>query len=264
MADLRRWTAVTAAASSLSLVGVIGAGPGLAGAAQSADALGHSTGAASPGAVPIVPGTYRWFIDGANTAKITFAENNTFTSTLGTNDSGTWVQSGKTVGLSITGGADALYGCVFAGHTNTAGAGISYAAKPGNWVCPTFGSGTFYIKAGGAAASEAHGNVFAQSGAIPATAGSVVPGTYHLSYDGNPPGTITLTGNNTYHSSINLDTGTWVQGGSTVALSITGGRDARDNCLLVGKVNTSGTAIGTTAKPGHYACIGGKGTFVIS
>ena len=264
MAHLRNWMAVMAAGAAVALVVVIGVGPGLAGAAQSDDALDHSAGAASPGAVPIVPGTYKWFIDGALAGKITFSEGNTFTSTLGTNDSGSWVQSGRTVGLSITGGADALYGCVFAGHAKAMGTGISYAAKPGNWVCPTFGSGTFYIQPAGAATTEAQSNAFTHSGAIPATAGSVVPGTYHLSFDGNPPGSITLAANNTYHSTINLDTGTWVQGGSAAALSITGGRDARDNCLLVGKVNTTGTAIGTTAKPGHYVCIGGRGTFVIS
>ena len=150
MADLKKWTAVTVAGAVLSLGGVIGLGSGLSGAAQPNDALSHSNGAVSPGATPIAPNIYKWFINGVKAASITISTGS-FSSTLGTNDSGKFIQAGRTFGLSITSGADALYGCVFAGHVNAKGTGVSSAAKPGNWVCPNFGSGTFYIKAGASA-----------------------------------------------------------------------------------------------------------------
>jgi hypothetical protein len=264
MAHLKKWTAVTVAGAVLSLAGVIGLGPSVSGAAQPNDAPTHSTGAGSPDATPIAPNIYKWFINGVKTASITIS-GGSFSSTLGTNDSGKFVQAGRTFGLSITGGADALYGCVFAGHVNAKGTGVSSAAKPGNWVCPNFGSGTFYIKAGASATTPLIRSASPRSDAIPATAGSVVLGTHNWAFgEGGGTGTITFAANNTYTSTFGFDRGTWVQAGSAVALSITGGQDGNNDCVLVGKVNTTGTAIGTAAKPGRYNCEGFLGTFTIS
>ena len=71
-----------------------------------------------------MPGTYEWYSDGASVGTITVASNNTFTAQIGS-DSGTWVQAGQTAGLFITGGSDQPYDCVFAGHVNKTGTGIS-------------------------------------------------------------------------------------------------------------------------------------------
>jgi hypothetical protein len=263
MAYLSKWTGMAAAGAALSLAGVIGMGPGLAGA-QSNNALRHSAAAVSPDAVGLVPGTYIFFINGAADGSITFAANHTFTADVG-GDSGTWAQAGKTAGFSITAGADATAGCIFAGHVNDTGTGISFAAKPGHWICPGITGGTFFVEPGpDVATSQTHGAALAQSGVQPDTAGAVKPGTYKWAINGTVDGKITFAKHNTYTSTLDTnDSGSWVQGGSAVAISITGGSDSTGNCLFVGKGNHTGTAIGTTAKPGNWVCagFGSSGTF---
>ncbi len=268
MAYLKKWTAVAVAGAALSLVGVMSVGPGLAGA-QSNGALRQSTSTVSPDAVPIVPGTYLWFVNGANAGSVTLASNNTFTSTVfGTNDSGTWAQNNKTAALTITAGSDASGGCIFAGHVNDTGTGISFAGKPGDWACTGYGTkGTFYIEPGPAVAtSQAHGAGFTGAGVTPATAGKVVLGKYKWTINGVLAGHITFAKHNLYTSTVDDgDSGPWVQGGSAVAFSITGGNDAGFGCLFVGKGNHTGTAIGTSPKPGSYVCPGfASGTFTTS
>jgi hypothetical protein len=153
MRNLKKWSAVTAGGATVCLAGVICVGAGLADA-QSNDAMKRPVPEASPGATPLKPGTYNWFIDGLDRGTITFASDNTYTSTFG-GDSGTWVQAGRTSGLSITGGNDAGGVCVFAGHVSNTGKAISFAAKPGDWACPDFhSSGSFYITKGAPAAGE--------------------------------------------------------------------------------------------------------------
>ncbi len=268
MANLKKWTAVGAAGAALSLAGVIGVGPALAGA-QSNDALRHSAGAVSHDtAVPFKPGTYQFFVNGSDTGTITLTSSNTFTAAVDS-DTGTWVQNNRTAGLVFSGGSDAAGGCIFAGHVSATGKAISSAAKPGDWACPGFGSaGNFYIvKSAGGAPSQARGNVFARSGALPATAGPVVPGTYLWTLDGDYSGNIAIASGNTYTSTLSgNDSGAWVQGGSAVAISITGGTDGGGACLMVGKGNHTGTAIGTSAKPGNWVCpgYGTTGTFTTS
>ena len=153
MANLKKWTAVAAAGAALSLAGVIGVGPALAGRAVQRRAQAFGQAAVSHDtAVPFKPGTYQFFVNGSDTGAITFASGNTFTAAIDS-DSGTWVQAGKIAGLIFTGGSDAAGGCVFAGHVSATGKAISSAAKPGDWACPGFGSaGNFYIvkSAGGA------------------------------------------------------------------------------------------------------------------
>ena len=264
-----RWTAAAAGATAC-LFGLMGVGVGLAGAAQSVDPLQNATGeagAAAPSAAPIVTGTYKFINNGVNIGTITFASANTFTASFD-GDSGTWVQDAKNVGLVFSGGSDAAGGCVFAGKANTTGTGIGNATAPGHWACPEFGTtGSFYIKAGHTAATQARSDAFARSGAVAATAGPIVPGSYTWTEDGFYSGSIAIASGNTYTSTLSgNDSGTWVQSGKTFSLSITGGVDSGIGCLEVGPVNSTGTAVGTTAKPGKWACpgTGTTGTFVIS
>ncbi len=229
-----------------------------------------SPGTVSPDAVPIVPGTYVWFVDGQSAVySITLASNNTFTDTAAPDDTGTWVQNNVTAALTITAGNDGPRGCIFAGHVNDTGTGISSAAKPGDWVCPGFGTtGTFYIEPGpDTTTSQTHGDAFTRPDATPATAGKVVLGTYKWTLDGDYSGKITFHKHNAFTSTLpDSASGAWVQGGSAVALTITGGPDRGGGCLFVAKGNHTGTAIGTSAQPGSWVCPGytTSGYFVTS
>ncbi len=269
MTKLKRWSAATAAGTAVCLAGVIGVGTGLAGAAPANDPMKHSAGAVSPdAATPLKLGTYQLVVNGTDLGTITFAAGSTFTSSYDS-DAGTWVQNKRTAGMVLTSGSDAAGGCVFAGHVSTTGKAISSVGKPGHWACPSFeSSGNFYISKQVPAAAEAtHGDAFARSGVRPATAGPIVPGTYLWTEDGYYSGNITIASGNTYTSTLSgNDSGAWVQGGSAYAMSISSGVDSGIGCLEVGKVNSTGTAVGTTAKPGSWACpgTGTSGYFVIS
>jgi hypothetical protein len=262
----KQWTAVAAGGGALALAGVIGVGPALAGA-QSNDPLRQSVGAVSPDASPLKPGTYKLFINGDKAASIMFASNNTFTSPIDGGDSGTWVQAGKTWGMVITAGADAAAGCIFAGHVDTGGMAISFASKPGHWSCPGLGSsGTFFIAAREGPATPALSDAFTRSSVRPMTAGAIVPGTYNWTLDGSVTKKISIGSDNTFTSRLNHDdSGTWVQGGSAAALSITAGTDGAGGCLFVGKVNHTGTAVGAEGEPANWVCPGfeSAGTFFI-
>jgi hypothetical protein len=268
MGYLKKWTVGATVGATVGLAGIVGIGTGLAGAAQSGDALQHSTAAVQPNAVPFNPGTYEWFINGAASGTITIASNNTFTSTVDGGDSGTWVQAGETFGLWISGGTDASGGCVFAGHAVTDNM-VSYAGKPGHWACPGFEStGTFYIApvTDGVSASHVVRSAFASSGVQPMNAGKLLLGRYKWTEDGYYSGIMTIASNNTYTSTLTgSDSGSWVQSGSAAAFNITGGPDGGIGCLEVGKVNHTGTAVGTSTKPGNWACpgTGTSGYFVL-
>jgi hypothetical protein len=255
--NFKQWTVMAAGGTAIALAGVVGVGPALAGA-QSNNVMRQSSGAVSPDAVPLKPGTYKLFIDGMKAASITFASDNSFTSPIDGGDSGTWVQAGKTWGMVITGGADAAARCIFAGHVDTLGTGISFAGKPGMWTCPGLGSsGTFYVTPRLGPATPAMSGAFTRSGVRPRTAGAIVPATYSWTLDGSVTKRILIASNNTYTSRLNQDdSGAWVQGGSASAFSITGGTDGAGGCLFVGKVNHTGTAVGTVEKPGNWVCPG--------
>ena len=110
------------------------------------------------------------------------------------------------------------------------------------------------------------GDAFARSGAVADPDGPVVPGTYTWTLDGDYSGAITFASGNTYTSTLSgNDSGAWVQAGKSVALSISGGTDGGGGCLMVGKGNKAGTAIGAK-KPGKWVCpgYGTSGTFVTS
>jgi hypothetical protein len=267
MGNLKRWTAVTAGAT-VCLAGIVGVGAGLAGAAPSGDAMRQASDAALPSHVPVVPGTYEWFVNGGAAGTISLASNNTFTSTVDTNDSGTWEQAGNTFGMWITGGTDGAAACVFAGHVNTTGTGMSTAAHPGSWACPGYGSsGTFYIgPVAAASATQAHSDAFARLGVQPRTSANLLLGRYKWTEDGYYSGIMTIAAGNTYTSTLSgNDSGSWVQNGSAAAFSITGGVDSGIGCLSVGKVNTTGTDVGTATNPGNWACpgTGTTGYFVL-
>jgi hypothetical protein len=259
MRYLKKWTLATAGAT-VCLAGIVGASTGLAGAAPAGDPLDHSTGARQSNAISIASGTYEWYVNGSPDGTITIAPGNTFTSTVfGTNDSGTWIQAGETFGLSITGGTDGAAGCTFAGHVLAANE-VSYAAKPGHWACPGYGSsGTFYIAPAppGASANHAHRDGFATAGAVPMSAGKILAGKYKWLLDGDYPGVMKVASSNTYTSTLSTnDAGNWVQSGSAATFSINAGTDGGGGCLFAGKVNHTGTAVGTTAKPGDWVCPG--------
>ena len=96
----------------------------------------------------LVVGTYNWFFNGSDVGTITFASNNTFTSTTAQSDSGTWVTTGNQIAMAITSssGADDTEGIVFAGKVSTTGTAISSSAHPGNWASPGYGTmGTWYV-----------------------------------------------------------------------------------------------------------------------
>jgi hypothetical protein len=258
MGYVKKWTMATAGAT-LCLAGVIGVGTGLAGAAPTGDVLQHSASAVEPNAVPFLPGTYEWYVNGNADGTITIASNNTFTAQIG-GDSGTWVQAGETFGLFITGGGDAAAGCVFAGHAITSTM-VSYAAKPGHWACPGYGStGTFYIgplPAVSASAAQVHGSPFAVHSVQPMAAGKILAGRYKWTEDGYYSGVMSVATKNTYTSTLSgNDAGTWVQSGSAASFAITSGVDSGIGCLETGKVNHTGTAVGTSTKPGNWACPG--------
>jgi hypothetical protein len=227
----------------------------------------QSAGAVSPDAVPLKAGTYKLFIDGMRAATITFASDNTWTSPIDGGDSGTWAQAGKTFGMVITGGSDAAGGCIFAGHVDMSGTGISFADKPGQFTCTDLGvSGTFFVTPRGGPVTPAVNGAFTHSGVRPLTAGAVVPGTYKWTLDSSVTRNISIASNNTFTSRLNRnDSGIWAQGGSAFTFSITGGTDGGGGCLFVGKINTTGTAVGTIEKQGNWNCPGfhSAGDFVI-
>jgi hypothetical protein len=266
MGYLKKWT-LAVAGTTACLAAVVGLGAGLAGASSSSDTLRHSTGAVLPDATPIGSGTYEWYVNGSPDGTVTIAPNNTFTSSIGS-DSGTWVQAGETFGMLITGGGDAGAGCIFAGHVLAANE-VSYAAKPGHWVCPGFSSGTFYIAPvpPAASANQAQTDPFTVHGAVPMSAGKVLAGKYKWVLDGDYPGVMKVATTNTYTSTLSgNDSGTWEQSGSAASFSILGGNDGAGGCLMVGKVNHTGTAVGTSANPGNWVCpgYGSEGFFTLT
>ena len=167
MAYLKKWTAVAAGGAALSLAGVIGVGSGFAGAAPSNDpheAFGrHGVTRRGPVQARHVPASSS---TEPTTARSTFAAGNTFTAAFD-GDSGTWVQNKQDRGNGIHRRHLTQPEAASSPDMSTTPAlDISTAGKPGHWACPGFGScGTFYIASRSrAATSQAHGDVFARSG----------------------------------------------------------------------------------------------------
>jgi hypothetical protein len=69
-----------------------------------------------------------------------------------------------------------------------------------------------------------------------------------------------LCGRNAWSSTYNGNGGFWVQSGKTVAMAMTAGSDDTGGCIFAGKVNTTGTGIGTATAPGAWVCPGFSST----
>ena len=93
----------------------------------------------------LLAGRYKWTEDGYYSGIMSIASNNTYTSTLSGNDTGTWVQSGSAASFTITGGVDSGIGCLEVGKVNQTGTAVGTTAKPGNWACPGTGTNGYFI-----------------------------------------------------------------------------------------------------------------------
>jgi hypothetical protein len=258
------------AGATLFLTGILGVAAVPAGAQSSIVRNARSSTAAT--ATAIVPGTYVWYVDGSAAGSITLESNSGFTSTMA-DDSGDWVQAGKTVALAIWRGSDGGGGCVYAGDVNSTGTAIGSPTNPGTWDCPYYpSSGTFYLvpAAANASATHVHSDPFARSDTSGATVGTFKPGTYlwieWLDIGSKDRSTLKTAKNHTYTSTLDKnDSGTWVQGGSAIALTIRAGEDGEGGCVYVGRVNSNGT-VATIARPGNWICpgYGSSGYFAVS
>ena len=268
MAHLKKWAAVAAAVASVSLAGVIGMAPVLAGAAPSNDAIRHSIPTASP-VVKFKPGTYEWYSNGAAFGTITVREAQHFHQLHRDTDRLRHVGPvGDLAGLYISGGVDVPGDCVFAGKVSAAGRQSRARASRVTGSAPVTRAGpSTSPRCPRRSATQAHDGSFTRSGALPIMAGPIVLGTYNWVVDGDYSGNITFASGDTYTSTLSSDdSGSWVQGGKSVALTVNGGSDGDGGCLFVGKSNGAGTAIGNVSTPGNWVCPGyaTKGTFVIS
>jgi hypothetical protein len=251
--------------TTVCVVGVTVVGVGLAGASQRGGAFRGNSQELRP--FSLSPGTYNWFLNGSDDGTITFASNNTFTSTIDDDDSGSWVQAGRSFAFYVTAGEDAGYGCTFSGKISSSGTKVGKASKPGNYVCPAAGAnGTFYLTPGGGGDTTSSADVLRRHSLVRVRNG-LVAGTYNWFINGTDAGTITFASNNTFTSTVDTnDSGTWVEAGKEIALSITGGSDVDGDIVFAGKVSSSGTKIGKASKPGNWAAPGyaSTGTFYVS
>ncbi len=243
-----------------SLAALGGATLGIVGAvalSAAAGASGLNVGSnpsASPAVVPATAslgaGTYDFLINHSPGGTITLSSANSFTSTIGTNDGGNWVQSGKNIALNVTTGDDQAGNCVFVGKVS------STSAAAGKWVCPGYGSdGTWSVAPEEPAA---HPSGHAMLGSATAEPFTFATGSYTLFANGGKVGKIKFVAGNTWTSTVDGgDSGSWVPSGTAFAFSITaaGTTGSGDpGCLFVGTDSTTGLA--SSAHPGPYVCTG--------
>jgi hypothetical protein len=249
MAHFKKWSTTAAFGAAVCLAGVMGVGAGMAGAGAP-NPFRQSSPAVNPG-VALVPGTYNWIVNGSSLGTITFASGNTWTSSFDS-DSGEWVQAGKSFAMDMTGGTDGPAGCLFAAKVGLTGTSI----VKGAYHCSNTGvSGTWSASpAASAAPAAAHGDVFAAPGVAPRA--SIVLGTYNWFVNGSDVGTITYAAGDTWSSSYIGAGGAWVQGGNTMAMTMTSGGAGSGGCIFVGKVAITGTAVSSASKPGAWICPG--------
>ena len=247
------------------VAGVICVGAGLAGA-QSNDAMKRSVPEASPGTTQLKPGTYSWFIDGLDRRPITFASqqylHQHFWRRLwhlgpGRQDGGVEHHRRQRRGR-----------CLRLRRTcQQYRQGDLVRRQAGRLGLPRLSLERKLLHHQACDRRRRAGRWFGGLGVRPSTAGHIVPGTYTWTATGGFSGSMSIASGNTYAITMSVDdSGTWAQGGSAFAFSIAEGTDEQGGCLEVGKVNTTGTAVGTTAKPGNWVCpvYGTHGTFVIS
>jgi hypothetical protein len=251
MAHVRAWWAAAALATALCLGGVLGVGAVVAGAGAAAPKLLRQSGPAVNPRTALVPGTYTWIGDNSTLGTITFAGGNTWTSSYD-NDSGEWVEGATSFAMDMTGGHDGPAGCVFAAKVGVGGTSI----VKGAFSCPGTGySGSWSASpAVGASPATTHGDVFALQGVAPRA--SLVLGTYKWFIGTHHDGTIAYAGGNAWSSTYQNNGGSWVQGGTTIAMTMTSGADGTGGCIFAGKVAKTGTAVGSAGKPGAWICPG--------
>jgi hypothetical protein len=219
---------MTAAVVTACVLSVTVTAVGPAGASQR-DVLRRSAQTVRP--ETFVKGTYNWYISALGNGTITFTSN-------------------------MTGGTYGNGGCVFSATENKAGTAIGSSAKLGNWICPGYGSaGTWYATPVAGGTTQNAGEMFRHevSTAHPAT---IVAGTYDWIFNGEYAGTITFASGNTWSSSLDGDTGDWIDAGRSFVMSITGGGDDGCGGVFVGKENKAGNAIGSSDNLGKWVCPG--------
>ncbi len=248
MAQFRKWSTAAALGAAVGLVGVTGVGAGVAGAGTT-NPFRHVAPAVKPGAA-VVPGTYDWILDRTNYGPITFTASNMWSASYD-GDGGEWVQGGKAFAMDMTSGTDAPAGCLFAAKVGPGGTSI----VKGTFSCTNDATGIWSVApAPSAAPAATHGRVFAAHGVAPRT--SLVLGSYKWFIHGAKAGTITYAADNAWSSTYTGDGGFWVQSRKTVAMAMTAGNDRTGGCIFAGKVNTTGTGIGTATAPGAWVCPG--------
>ncbi len=247
MLHVFRKRSITAAfGAAVCMAGVIGAGAG----ASSPNPFRHSVPQVKPLAT-VVPGTYDWIVNGSSVGAISFVAGNTWTSSFDS-DSGEWVQSGKSFAMDMTGGSDGSAGCLFAAKVGPGGTSI----VKGAFSCSNSGaSGTWSATpAPSSAPAATRGDVFAAPGVSPLT--SIVLGTYKWFIGTTHEGAITYAAGNTWSSTVDGDGGSWVQGGKTMAMTMTVGSDGTGGCIFAGKVGTTGKTVSSATAPGAWICPG--------
>jgi hypothetical protein len=256
---------VAAAIGAVCLAGVMGVGAGVAGAGAGAGnpfrhaAPGSKTGVKSGAA--LVPGTYTWIGDNSTLGTITFTAGNTWSSNYD-DDGGEWVQSGKSFAMDMTSGRDGHLGCLFAAKVGVGGTSL----VKGAFSCSvTDYSGIWSASPSASTAPAAtRGDAFASHGAAPRA--SIVLGSYKWFIGSHHDGRITYAMGNAWSSTYHGDGGSWVQGGTTMAMAVTEGGDGAGGCIFVGQVAKTGTAVSSASKPGAWICPGdsSSGTWYVS
>jgi hypothetical protein len=249
---IRNRSLMTAAVVTACVLSVTVTAVGPAGASQR-DILPRTPQTVRP--ETLVKGTYNWYISALGNGTITFTSGHKWSASVD-GEAGSWTDVGRSFGMNMTGGTYGNGGCVFSATEDKAGTAIGSSAKLGNWICPGYGSsGTWYATPVARGTTKSAGGVFRHevSTARPAT---IVPGTYDWIFNGEYAGTINFASGNTWSSSLDGDTGDWIDAGRSFVMSITGG--GGDGCggVFVGKENKAGTAVGTSNNPGKWVCPG--------
>jgi hypothetical protein len=239
-------------------VGVVVAAPLTAGVAG-VGTIGAAAGAGvqSPGVAPaaLTLGTYDVFVDGVADGTITFAPDFTYTSTISTNDAGSFIEMGKSITFDVNSGMDSGGQCVFVGNV-TSKTTIDSRADPGRYACPGFPStGTWYVKGSGANAVGALPGVSAVS-ELASAPSSFSTGKYTFWVNDNNAGKVTYANGHRWSGLVDADNGSFAASGYAFGMLISGGAAGDIGCLFVGTVSSTG--INSSADPAPYTGCAGE------
>ena len=218
MAHLKKWAAVAAAVASVSLAGVIGMAPVLAGAAPSNDAIRHSIPTASP-VVKFKPGTYEWYNNGADVRDDHCREAQHFHQLHRDTDRLRHVGPVWPISRVCT----SRVASTFLATASSPEKSAQQARQSRARASRVTGSAPV-TRAGPSTSPRCPPDPvrrrrtmarFTRSGALPIMAGPIVLGTYNWVVDGDYSGNITFASGDTYTSTLSSDdSGSWVQGGN--------------------------------------------------